>query len=299
MTSEDPDRVRRVRVTDPVAAARDHDYADAFELRLEGPHPCSAEAWVRAGVDAVPAWIKRIAGSPDGLGSARVVASGPDVVVLEDSDPLMDTVMVGRNLEPDRRVLTTVLRYRRPRLARAVWAVVGILHRRTARRVVAGGLPRSSLQVADRLRPLVAVAIAVSVVHYADNVFNYDAYPQPASGPAPSQATVAVAWFGFTALAAAAWGLLRRSRVTAAALCLALYAGSGLVGLGHYAVEGATEMPWWRQAHIVADIACGVAVLASASWLARRSRGRALAGGDGRRAPAPSPPTMRESSPQP
>jgi hypothetical protein len=48
--------------------------------------------------------------------------------------------MVGRNVEPGRRVLTTVLRYRRPLLARAVWALVGILHRRTARQVVAGGL---------------------------------------------------------------------------------------------------------------------------------------------------------------
>jgi hypothetical protein len=52
----------------------------------------------------------------------------------------MDTVMVGRNVEPERRVLTTVLRYRRPLLARAVWAFVRILHRRTARQVVAGGL---------------------------------------------------------------------------------------------------------------------------------------------------------------
>jgi hypothetical protein len=48
-------------------------------------------------------------------------------------------VMVGRNVEPERRVLTTVLRYRRPVLARAVWACVGILHRRTARQLVAGG----------------------------------------------------------------------------------------------------------------------------------------------------------------
>jgi hypothetical protein len=62
------------------------------------------------------------------------------VVVLEDSDPLMHTVLVGRNVEPERRVLTTVLRYRRPLLARAVWALVGILHRRTARQVVGGGL---------------------------------------------------------------------------------------------------------------------------------------------------------------
>ncbi len=132
--------VRRVSVTDPVAAAGRYDYADAFELRLEGPDRCSPEQWVRAGVDATPAWIKRIAGAKDGLGSARIIESGADVVVLEGSDPLMDTVMIGRNLDPQRRVLTTVLRYRRPLLTRAVWAFVGILHRRTARQVVAGGL---------------------------------------------------------------------------------------------------------------------------------------------------------------
>jgi hypothetical protein len=135
-----PDRARRVGVTDPIAAARRRDYADAFELRLAGPDRCAPDEWVPAGVDATPAWIKRIAGHADGLGSARIVESDVDVVVLEDSDPLMDTVMVGRNVEPERRVLTTVLRYRRPLLARAVWALVGMLHRRTARQVVAGGL---------------------------------------------------------------------------------------------------------------------------------------------------------------
>jgi hypothetical protein len=135
-----PYRVRRIGVTDPVAAARRHDYADAFELRLEEPDRCCPEEWLRAGVDATPAWIKLIAGAPDGLGSARIVESDADVVVVEDSDPLMDTVMVGRNVEPGRRVLTTVLHYRRPLLARAIWALVGILHRRTARQVVAGGV---------------------------------------------------------------------------------------------------------------------------------------------------------------
>jgi hypothetical protein len=134
------DGPRQVSVTDPIVTTRRYDYADAFELRLEEPDRCSPEEWVRAGVDATPAWIKWVAGAPDGLGSARVAASGVDVVVFEDSDPLMDTVMVGRNLEPERRVLTTVLRYRRPLHARAIWTVVGILHRRTARRVVAGGL---------------------------------------------------------------------------------------------------------------------------------------------------------------
>jgi hypothetical protein len=130
-------QVRRVGVTDPIAAARGYDYADAFEVRLPEPDQYPPETWVRAGVDATPAWIKRIAGhAGDGLGSARIVESDADVVVLEDSDPLMHTVLVGRNVEPTRRVLTTVLRYERPVLARLIWAIVGMVHRRTARQVI-------------------------------------------------------------------------------------------------------------------------------------------------------------------
>ena len=131
-------QARRIGVTDPVAAAHRYDYADAFELRLEGPERSSPEEWLRAGLQATPTWIKRVAGHKgDGLGSARVVRSDAETVVLEESDSLMDTVLVGRNLEPGVRVLTTILRFRRRRLARAVWAVVGILHRRVAPRVVA------------------------------------------------------------------------------------------------------------------------------------------------------------------
>ena len=125
------------------------------------------------------------------------------------------------------------------------------------------------------VRALLIVAVAVSVVHYVDNTLNYDAYPQPTTGPAPSQLVVGASWFIFTAFAVAAYLLLRRGRTTAAALCLAAYSGSGLVGIGHYTVPGATGMPWWRQTHIVADITCGVALFACSLWLARRSRGRA------------------------
>jgi hypothetical protein len=66
-----------------------------------------------------------------------------------------------------------------------------------------------------------------------------------------------------------AYLLFARGRVLPAAICLVIYAGSGLVGLGHYTVDGATEMVWWRQAHVVADILCGIAVLALAIWLVR------------------------------
>ncbi len=37
------DRARRVAVTDPIAATSRYDYADAFELQLEGPDRCSPE----------------------------------------------------------------------------------------------------------------------------------------------------------------------------------------------------------------------------------------------------------------
>ena len=124
------------------------------------------------------------------------------------------------------------------------------------------------------LQGLLAVAVLVSIVHYVDNVANYDAYPEPTSGPAPTRAVIAASWFAFTAAGVAGYLLLARGRVGAAAACLAVYAGSGLVGIGHYTVEGATDMVWWRQLHIVADIACGFAVLAFAVWLVRGERSR-------------------------
>ena len=114
-------------------------------------------------------------------------------------------------------------------------------------------------------------AVAVSIVHYVDNVTAYEAYPSPATGPAPSATVIAISWFAFTAFGLAGYALFRRGRLDPASVCLAIYSVSGLVGLGHYTVEGATDMVWWRQAHIVADILCGVAVLAFVIWARRRA----------------------------
>ncbi len=122
------------------------------------------------------------------------------------------------------------------------------------------------------LLALLAAAFVVSVVHYADNYLNYDAYPVPTSGPSPSAGVVLGSWFVFTAFGLAGLAYFTRGRVLAAAACLGVYSISGLVGLAHYSVPGATGMPWWRQAHIAADIACGVAVLGFAFWSVRRLR---------------------------
>jgi hypothetical protein len=144
------------------------------------------------------------------------------------------------------------------------------------------------------VQALLTVAVLVSLVHYTDNTLNYDAYPQPAGGPAPAQPAVAVSWFAFTAFALAGYLLLRRGRVPAAAICLAVYSAGGLIGIGHYTVAGATSMPWWRQADIVADIACGVAVLALAVAFARQRHGLPAAARRG--SDAAMPPASRRSS---
>lgn len=120
------------------------------------------------------------------------------------------------------------------------------------------------------LRQILIVAVLVSIVHYVDNYANYADYPVPTSGPAPSATVIAVSWFVLTAFGVAGYVLFARGRVRPAALSLAVYSTSGLVGIGHYTVAGATDMPWWRQAHVLADIACGVAVLAFVAW----TRGR-------------------------
>ena len=130
------------------------------------------------------------------------------------------------------------------------------------------------------LRPLLvlmAVAFAVSVVHYIDNTVNYADYPQLEPGsslPNPSVQVVAGAWFFFTAFGALGLWWFARGRIAAAAVAIAVYSGSGLVGFGHYAVPGATDMVWWRQTHVVADIICGLLLFAFALWSAIALRER-------------------------
>ena len=118
------------------------------------------------------------------------------------------------------------------------------------------------------------VAVAVPVVHYVDNVVNYADYPvaEPGSSvPTLSRATVAVAWFVFTACGVLALYLWRRRSIVPASVALTAYSVSGLIGVGHYTVPGATDMVWWRQAHVVADILCGLVLLGFALWAARAS----------------------------
>lgn len=141
--------VRQVEVTDQIATGRRYDYADAFEVHLPEPDPVTPETWVRAGMDDSPAvveWIAARLGMGDGPARStdqtdgRVVESNADVVQMEWSLPLMRVVVVGRRIGPSGRRLTSVLYFERPVLARLIWAVVGIGHRRMARRLITSNI---------------------------------------------------------------------------------------------------------------------------------------------------------------
>ena len=121
---------------------------------------------------------------------------------------------------------------------------------------------------------LFAAAFAVSVVHYVDNVVNYADYPDASGGPvpAPSATLIAVSWFVFTGFGLTGLLAYRAGRTRLAAIGLAVYSGSGIIGIGHYTVAGATDMVWWRQVHVVADILLGFSMQAFALWIATRGR---------------------------
>lgn len=136
----------------------------------------------------------------------------------------------------------------------------------------------ASLRGTRTILVIVAIAVMVSVVHYVDNYVNYADYPVPgpdATIPTPSDTVVGLAWFVFTAFGA--WGVwnIVRGRVVPAVVGLAFYSVSGLIGIGHYTVQGALDMPLWRQAHVVADIALGVTILVLAARLFAQNRARA------------------------
>jgi hypothetical protein len=119
------------------------------------------------------------------------------------------------------------------------------------------------------LGAIFALAVVVSVVHYADNWLNYHDYPQPSALRDAPPALIPAFWVAFTAAGLAGYLQFRRGPSSRAIVLLAVYSGSGLAGIGHYLVPGATSMPWWRQAHVSADIACGIAMFAFALWVAR------------------------------
>jgi hypothetical protein len=135
---------RRVDVTEETDTLADHGYASAFEVITPGTDARSPEQWARAAFEDGPAPIRwfvligwryvlgfRLGPRPssDHVLGWKIVETAPDSIVLELRSALVIARKVVR-VEGARVVMTTFVRYRRPR-ARALWSAVAPIHHLT------------------------------------------------------------------------------------------------------------------------------------------------------------------------
>lgn len=135
------------------------DYVDVFEVPIAAGDARTAEQCFRDGLGDRPGaggklvlWIHRNVLRLK-LGPARssghligwpIVRSDPDELVLATGGPLMRGELTLRRQDGQRAVLTTRLHYRRRVTARAVWALIGPLHRVVAPRLMQRSARRGS-----------------------------------------------------------------------------------------------------------------------------------------------------------
>lgn len=136
--------VRRIEVQpEPSLSRSDHDYADAFEIRVSEPDDRSAEAWARAALEHAPGWMRGVillahrgvlgfrpvAGPPEvQILGWQILTRERDAIVLEAQGPLLQAVLVARRVGPDAARVQTFL-WHRQAVARWLWVAVGPLHR--------------------------------------------------------------------------------------------------------------------------------------------------------------------------
>jgi hypothetical protein len=119
------------------------DYADAFEVTRSPKDRRSAEQWARDGFERLPVRTRRsvllvhrwILGFHLGPWSSsnhvfgwRIVTSEPELLHLEARSTLLAGHMVWR-LHHERLTMTTFFQYEMRKMAPAVWAVIGNIHR--------------------------------------------------------------------------------------------------------------------------------------------------------------------------
>jgi hypothetical protein len=117
---------------------------------------------------------------------------------------------------------------------------------------------------------VLVTAFLLSIVHYVDNTVRFDDYtPDPGLITRP---LIPLAWVVFTAFGV--WGYLqyRRGDDRKAAVGLAVYSVSGLIGPLHFTEVSPSDFDWFQNLFVVLDTLAGVAVFAIACTLALRSQ---------------------------
>jgi hypothetical protein len=140
-------RVRRAMPTTQFDdAARDADFACAYEIAVAANDRRSPEQWARAAWEGSPAVLRwfMLAGwrlvlglrlgprsSPDHILGWRIVERGPDETVCQLNSGFLNAYNTFRSVD-GRFIWSTFVRYERP-VARLLWPPVSLLHRRLVR----------------------------------------------------------------------------------------------------------------------------------------------------------------------
>jgi hypothetical protein len=121
----------------------DAPYHDTFEARV-APNSRSAEQWARAIFEDAPLavrWFVVIGWrfglalrlgprpSPDHVLGWKIVTVAPDRITLGARSGILGQAQLVVHVEPSRIAVATVVRFKH-RGARAIWSVVGLIHRR-------------------------------------------------------------------------------------------------------------------------------------------------------------------------
>ena len=121
---------------------------------------------------------------------------------------------------------------------------------------------------------LIGAAVAVSVVHYADNTIRWDDFIAEDPGDRTlgwiTRWMIPLSWLAFTACAARGCQRFGQRRWPEAAAWLGAYSMSGLVGLAHYVDVPMAQLSAFQNAHVLTDVILGAGVLAFAVHLAFR-----------------------------
>lgn len=119
-------------------------------------------------------------------------------------------------------------------------------------------MPAPSVKLVGRV---VAAGIALTAIHFTDNVASLDTYPAPGWQPDWFGYVIGASWFAFTAIGVRAYTLYRAGRLARAHAALIVYSGAGFVSLGHFAFGPPADLTTRALITVILDAVVGSAVL--------------------------------------
>ncbi len=118
---------------------------------------------------------------------------------------------------------------------------------------------------------ILLTAFLLSIVHYVDNTIRFDDYTGGEDPGLITRPVIPISWVVFTAFGVWGYLRLREGDRTRAAIGLAVYSVSGLIGILHYTTVPPSGFDWFQNLFVVLDTLAGAIVLAIACALAWRS----------------------------